>query len=96
MIAATHLSVVEGYLDSSVANNIIRKILQIGSLPPIHTFSTENILEAMSRDKKRLGMQNFFVLLKEVGKTIVVGNISEKVLAEVWEETKRVSASSSL
>lgn len=96
MIAATHLSVVEGYLDSSVANNIIRKILQIGSLPPIHTFSTENILEAMSRDKKRLGMQNFFVLLKEVGKTIVVGNISEKVLAEVWEETKRVGASSSL
>ena len=56
-------------------------------------FPTENILGAMSRDKKRLGMQNFFVLLKEVGKTIVIGNVSEKVLAEVWEETKRVGNS---
>lgn len=96
MIAATHLSVVEGYLDSSVADNIIRKILQVGSLPSIHMFPTEDILEAMSRDKKRLGMQNFFVLLKEVGKTIVIGNVSEKVLAEVWEETRRVGASFSL
>ena len=93
MIAATNLSVVEGHLDSDVANSIIRKILQVGPLPPIQMFPTENILGAMSRDKKRLGMQNFFVLLKEVGKTIVIGNVSEKVLAEVWEETKRVGNS---
>ena len=79
--------------DGSGTQFMCRKILQIGSLPPIHMFPTEDILEAMSRDKKRLDMQNFFVLLKEVGKTIVIGNVSEKVLVEVWEETKSVGAS---
>ena len=95
MIAATHLSVMEAQLDASVADEIIRNILQVGSLPPIHTLHTEDILEAMSRDKKRLGNQNFFVLLRAVGKPIVTGDVPEEALTEVWEETKRVSASAS-
>ncbi|MDA2926094.1 3-dehydroquinate synthase [Acidobacteria bacterium AH-259-G07] len=88
MLAATRLSFMKGYLDSSTRERIIRCICRVGDLPSIDYVPTEGILEAMKRDKKRQGHQVVFVLLKGIGKTIFAGEIEERALAQAWEEAK--------
>jgi 3-dehydroquinate synthase len=71
MIAAVLLSERRGYLNAATVERVIRGICQIGRLPDITALSLDSVLQAMARDKKRLHDRINFVLLKEIGKTII-------------------------
>jgi 3-dehydroquinate synthase len=86
MIAAVLLSEYKGYLDRETAEAITRLICRIGPLPPVDSVSVESILEAMARDKKRQHDQIHFALLKEIGKTVIEGDLDEAVLRAVWQK----------
>ena len=82
MLAATHLSMTKGYLDSSEGERIVDCIGRVGPLPPIHSVSVKTVLGAMRRDKKRIGDRNVFVLLKSVGNPFISQDVDEEAVEE--------------
>jgi 3-dehydroquinate synthase len=88
MLVETHLSQLHGSLDASAGDRIRQAIRSIGKLPPIDSVSIESLLEAMKRDKKHVGDQIIFVLLEEIGATVITGDIKEGLLTEAWERIR--------
>ena len=88
MLVETHLSQLQGYLDASAGDRIMKTIRSIGNLPPIESVSIGNLLEAMKRDKKHQSDQIIFVLLEDIGATVITGDIKEELLAEAWEQNR--------
>jgi 3-dehydroquinate synthase len=84
MIAAVLLSERRGYLNAATVERVIRGICQIGRLPDITALSLDSVLQAMARDKKRLHDRINFVLLKEIGKTIIENDLDQATLSEIW------------
>lgn len=85
MIAATLLSERKGYLDEPTSGRIIACIQRIGKLPQISGLSIESVLEAMARDKKRQQERTHFVLLRQIGKTVIESVPEESLLREIWD-----------
>jgi 3-dehydroquinate synthase len=89
MIAATHLSCREGYLDRETVERVDRSILSIGPLPPLEDVPFSRLIDAMKRDKKREDDRIVFVLLERIGKTVIRSDFEEAVLSEIWDEVVR-------
>ncbi len=88
MLVETHLSRLRGFLDASTSERIMQTIRSIGDLPPVDSISIESLMEAMKRDKKHQGDQIIFVLLQDIGTTVITGDIEEDLLGEAWEQTR--------
>jgi 3-dehydroquinate synthase len=88
MLAETHLSQLQGSLDASAGDRIRKAIRSIGKLPPIQSVSIGSLLEAMKRDKKNLDDEMIFVLLENIGTTLITGGIEEELLSKAWELTR--------
>ena len=86
MLVETHLSRLQGSLDASTGDRIMQTIRSIGQLPPIDAVSIESLVEAMKRDKKHQGDQIIFVLLEDIGKTVITVDVEKELLAEAWEQ----------
>jgi len=84
MIAAVLLSQRRAYLDAATVERVIHGICRIGPLPEIGSLSLDSVLEAMARDKKRQHDRINFVLLKEIGKTIIENDLDQATLREIW------------
>ncbi|MGH9339703.1 MAG: 3-dehydroquinate synthase [Acidobacteriota bacterium] len=92
MLAATRLSSLRGDIDAESCRRIEAVIHRAGPLPPLDGIATDEILEAMKRDKKRHHDRVVFVLLKKIGKTTMRDDISEELLVQTWERVKSESA----
>ena len=88
MLAAIRLSNRRGHLSAEVCDRLSKCIWSIGGLPPIDHVSIEQIFEAMKHDKKRHQDRNQFVLLKDIGKTVVHDDLDKQALTETWEQVK--------
>ncbi len=93
MLAAIRLSNQRGYLSTRVCDRLSKCIWRIGDLPPIDHISNEQIFEAMKHDKKRHQDLNRFILLKDIGKTVVREDLDNQALTETWEQVKLKSHS---
>jgi len=85
MIAAVLLSERRGYLDAATVERVIQAICRIGPLPDITSVSLDSVLQAMARDKKRQHGRINFVLLKEIGKTIIENDLDQATLHDIWD-----------
>lgn len=90
MLASGRLSVSKDLLIASVERRIARCIRRIGELPSIDHIPAEKVLEAMERDKKRQEGRVVFVLLKNIGKTVIEANV-EADLTAIWEAVRSES-----
>ncbi|MFQ5740652.1 MAG: 3-dehydroquinate synthase [Acidobacteriota bacterium] len=86
MIAATQLSHDLGYLAEDDCRRVLSLIGKVGDLPPVEHASIEDLIEAMDRDKKRLEDRKFFVLLRQIGKTDVRGDVDDRRVREAWKK----------
>lgn len=86
MLAETYLSQLYGSLEISTCERVMQIIRRIGELPTVDSVSIESLLEAMKRDKKHQGDQIVFVLLENIGKTVITGDVEENCLIETWEQ----------
>jgi len=84
MIAAVLLSERHQYLDAPTVERVIQSICRIGPLPDISPLALDLVLQAMARDKKRLHDRINFVLLREIGKTVIEDDLDQATLREIW------------
>ncbi len=84
MIAAVLLSERRGYLDPKAVDRILQAICRIGPLPDITSLAFDSVMDAMARDKKRQHDRINFVLLKQIGKTIIEDDLDQATLREIW------------
>jgi len=70
MVLASEFSVQKGLLDRRQADRIKALLRHLG-LPVNITFDRQAVLDALKRDKKRIGDHIHFVLLKNLGQAIV-------------------------
>lgn len=84
MLAAAHLSLHEGLVDSAALDRIRQTILGIGPLPFAPEIKFSQLLDSIKLDKKRRDDETVFVLLKEIGQTLIKSGFEEELLAEVW------------
>lgn len=87
MVCAARLSRDLGILAAGVFEKIVRLLKNIGiptRLPPI---KTQDILKMIAYDKKFKRGKNRFVLLKEIGRTIVREDIAQAAIRKAVEKT---------
>lgn len=94
MCAATFLSQRKGWLDEATGRRIIHCIRRLGDLPAVDHVSTEKILDAIQKDKKRQGSDIIFVLLKDLGRATISVDVDGPAIAKAWEQTCREIRSS--
>ncbi len=84
MLAAAALSQELGKIDAQSSQRICRLIKRVGTLPAVEHVSPESLLEAMDRDKKRIGDENVFILVNEIGQVGPHANPSESKVRNAW------------
>jgi 3-dehydroquinate synthetase len=59
-----------------------------GKLPLIHTFDKTDIFTALSHDKKKIGNSLQWVLLKDIGKPVIVphSEVGDRLVRKTIEE----------
>jgi 3-dehydroquinate synthase len=83
MLLACNISRELGVLNNAVSQRIENLIKAVGLPTRIEKVSIRDIIEAHYRDKKFIGSKNKFVLIKGIGRTIIVENIPLKIIKEV-------------
>ena len=84
MLSATALSQELGKIDAQSGERICQLIQRVGPLPVVDSVSPESLLEAMDRDKKRIGDESVFVLVDGIGKAGPHANPSESKVRAAW------------
>ena len=89
MVAAGKLSFKLGHVDEASSTRILRVIKQYGLPTRIPAdLKTEDILKLMATDKKAVGGQVHFVLIRKIGTPFVTADVPLKTLTEVIEEMR--------
>jgi 3-dehydroquinate synthase len=91
MVAATHIALSTGKLDSVVAGHITNTILSFSKLPSLK-FNPANLLKRLRSDKKaRQGVVRF-VLPREIGKVEIVSDVPDSAVRSSIDEIRRLAA----
>jgi 3-dehydroquinate synthase len=90
MIAATHIALSTGKLDSVTAGRITNSILGFGRLPRMK-IQTASILKRLRSDKKvRHGVVHF-VLPREIGKVEITSDVPEAIVRSAVDEIRKLA-----
>ena len=90
MIAATHIALSTGKLDSVTAGRISNSVLGFGGLPRI-TFQTTNIMKRLRFDKKTRHGVVHFVLPREIGKVEITSDVPETIVRSAVDEIRKLA-----
>jgi 3-dehydroquinate synthase len=91
MVAATHIALSTGKLDSVAAGHITNTILSFSKLPAVK-FNPASLLKRLRSDKKaRQGVVRF-VLPREIGKVEIVSDVPEPAVRSSIDEIRRLAA----
>ena len=90
MIAATHIALSTGKLDSVIAGRITNTILSLGRLPRMK-IQTASILKRLRSDKKTRQGVVHFILPREIGKVEIVSDVPESVIKLAVEEIRKLA-----
>jgi 3-dehydroquinate synthase len=83
MLAAADLGVARGAFAERERQSLAQLIAQLGPLPTVSDLRTDEILDAIRRDKKVINGRLHFVLAIEVGATTTVDDVTEDELRDV-------------
>jgi len=88
IVFAAILSKKLGLLDGKVVNLLCDVVHRAGKLPLIHTFDKTDIFTALSHDKKKIGNSLQWVLLKDIGKPVIVphSEVGDRLVRKTIEE----------
>ena len=91
MIASVYLSFFLGLIDESTLNRIVSGILSIGTLPSVEHVPVDQVIQACGMDKKKDGDKLVFVLLDQVGHTVIERfDHEDDRIRKAWLEAMRV------
>jgi 3-dehydroquinate synthase len=83
MLAAADLAVARGALAERERQALARLITELGPLPAIADLSTDEVLEAIRRDKKVVNGKLHFVIAIQIGATMTIDDMTEEELKSV-------------
>ena len=90
MIAATHIALSTGKLDSVTAGRITNSVLGFGRLPRMK-FQTASILKRLRSDKKTRHGVVHFILPREIGKVEITSDVPEPIVRSAVEEIRKLA-----
>ncbi len=90
MIAATHIALSTGTLNSVTAGRITNAVLGFGRLPRMN-WKTANIVKRLRSDKKTRQGVVHFILPREIGKVEITSDVSEEVVRSAIEEVRKLA-----
>lgn len=90
MIAATHIALSTGKLDSVTAGRISSAILGFGKLPRMK-WKTANIVKRLRSDKKTKQGIVHFILPREIGKVEITSDVPEAVVRSAVDEIRKLA-----
>jgi len=90
MIAATHIALSTGKLDSVTAGRISNAVLGLGRLPRMH-WQTAHILKRLRSDKKTRHGIVHFILPREIGKVEITSDVPEAIVRSAVEEIRKLA-----
>src|SRR5271167_3054520 len=90
MIAATHIALSTGKLDSVTAERITNSVLGFGRLPRME-FQTASILKRLRSDKKTRRGVVHFILPREIGKVEITTDVPEAVVRSAVDEIRKLA-----
>jgi 3-dehydroquinate synthase len=91
MVAATHIALSTGKLDSVTAGRISNAVLGFGRLPRMK-IRPASIAKRLRSDKKARQGVVHFVLPREIGKVEIVSDVPEAVVKSAIEEIARLAS----
>jgi 3-dehydroquinate synthase len=90
MIAATHIALAFGKLDSVTAGRITNAVIGFGKLPRVK-FETANIVKRLRSDKKTRSGVIHFVLPREIGKVEIASDVPDTIVRSAVDEIRRLA-----
>ncbi len=90
MMAATHIALSTGKLDSVTAGRISNSILGLGKLPRMK-WQTANIMKRLRSDKKTRRGVVHFILPREIGKVEITSDVPETVVRSAVDEIRKLA-----
>jgi 3-dehydroquinate synthase len=90
LLAATHVALSAGKLDSVTAGRITNAVLALGDLPRVNV-KTSGILKRLKFDKKTRQGVVHFILPREIGKVEIIGDVPETVVRSAVEEIRKLA-----
>jgi 3-dehydroquinate synthase len=90
MIAATHIALSTGKLDSITAGRITNSILGFGKLPRVE-FKTASVLKRLRSDKKTRQGKVHFILPREIGKVEITSDVPEVIARAAVDEIRKLA-----
>ncbi len=85
MLAAGEISKNLGFLDKNSLKSLVDVIGYAGPLPSIGNIKPEDVIKAAAFDKKKAGSVTTWILLKEIGKPVLIGD--DKIPAPVVKQS---------
>jgi 3-dehydroquinate synthase len=90
MIAATHIALSTGKLDSVTAGRITNSVIGFGKLPRMK-WQTASILKRLRSDKKTRHGVVHFILPREIGKVEITGDVPEAIVRAAVDEIRKLA-----
>jgi 3-dehydroquinate synthase len=90
LLAATHIALSTGKLDSVTAGRIMNAVLGLGELPRMKV-KTASILKRLKFDKKTRQGVVHFILPREIGKVEIASDVGEPVVRAAIEEIRKLA-----
>lgn len=92
LLAATHIALSTGKLDSVTAGRIMNAVLGLGELPRMNV-KTSGILKRLKFDKKTRQGVVHFIFPREIGKVEIVSDVPETVVRGAVDEIRKLARS---
>ncbi len=90
MVAATHIALSTGRLDSVTAGRISNAILSVGRLPKMNVQPAHIVKRLRSDKKTRQGVVHF-ILPREIGKVEIVNDVPEAIVKSAVKEIAKLA-----